>query len=424
MTRLLAIADLRIREGMAARLPWLVLGAFALGVGAAAWAQGPDAAARVALADRIVLWTTWGLAFVVAAILPALGLPSDVRNGSAQTLLSSPASRFEVLAGGTLGYGVLASLLLVAMAGAATLGMQVGGLGAAQREAMRPEALAEVVPNRDDGTFVVTSAAPTATFRCTIPAGMAPGDRLRVRFDPEVRIETGPDRVSEAEVSVGRPGRRDGTEVRVGFKASNEFTALLPVGDLAPGAPAEITLRRTSGRWSLVFGEGSVGVGGAPRLYAGSLVVAALCAAPMLLMLAAIGALGASRFGAPTAVILASFLFVVFVGRNLVVDGAKFIVEAAADPSYVHPDEGGGHDHDHGPASLITPARVAVAKGALAVFSVLPRYDTFDRTDALVARRAPDLGDVGRAAGEGLPAAAVLTVLGWLLLRRREIVPG
>ena len=422
--RLLAIADLRIREGMAARLPWLVPAAFVVGVAAAAWAQGPDAAARAALADRIVLWTTWGLAFVVAAIVPALGLPSDVRNGSAQTLLSSPASRFEVLAGGTLGYGALASLLLVAMAGAGTLGMQVGGLGAAQRETMRSEAAAEVVANREDGTAVVTSASPSVTFRCTIPAGVAPGDRLRVRFDPKARIETGPDRVSEAVVSVARPGRRDGTEVRVSFKATNAFTALVPVGDLAAGTPAEITLRRTSGRWSLVFGEGSVAVGGGPRFYAGSLVVAALCAAPMLLLLASVGALGASRFGAPTAVILASFLFVVFVGRNLVVDGARFIVDAAADPSYVHADEDEGHDHGPGPAELLTPARVAVAKGALAVFSVLPRYDTFDRTDALVARHAPGLSDVGRAAGEGLPAAAVLTVLGWLLLRRREIVPG
>ena len=65
-----------------------------------------------------------------------------------------------------------------------------------------------------------------------------------------------------------------------------------------------------------------------------------------------------------------------------------------------------------------------MAKGALAVFSVLPRYDTFDRTDSLVARRAPGVSDMGRAAAEGLPAAAVLTFAGWLLLRRREIVPG
>src|SRR5688572_156909 len=100
MTKLLAIAELRLREGIAARLAWLVLLAFAVGIGAALWVHGPDAAARAALADRIVLATTWGLAFVVAAVAPALGLPADVRTGAAQTLFASPASRLQVLAGG------------------------------------------------------------------------------------------------------------------------------------------------------------------------------------------------------------------------------------------------------------------------------------------------------------------------------------
>jgi hypothetical protein len=424
VTRLLAIADLRMREGTAARLLWLVLAAFAVGVAAAAWAQGPDAEARVALADRIVLWTTWGIAFAVAAIVPALGLPADVRTGTAQTLLASPASRLEVIAGGTLGYGAFASLLLVAMAGAATLGMQLGGLGGAQREAVRPETFADVVANREGGVALIDASSPAATFRCTIPAGLAPQDRLRVRFAPEERMETGFDRTTEALVSVARPGGPPGTDVRVAFKATTDFNVLLPRGTLAPGDAAEITLRRTKGRWAFTFSPGSVAVGGAPQLYASSLVVAALCAAPLLFMLASIGAVGASRFGAPTAVILASFLFVVFVGGNLVVDGARFIVDAAADRSFVHQDDGHGHDHGHGPGELITPGRVAAAKAVLTVFAALPRYDTFDRTDALVARRAPGWADIGRAAAEGLPAAAVLTLAGWLMLRRREIVPG
>jgi hypothetical protein len=68
--------------------------------------------------------------------------------------------------------------------------------------------------------------------------------------------------------------------------------------------------------------------------------------------------------------------------------------------------------------------RLALAKSAIAVFEVLPRIDTFDRTDDLVDRRAPTAGDVGRALVEGLPAVAVLTAAGWLLLRRRELLPG
>ena len=92
-------------------------------------------------------------------------------------------------------------------------------------------------------------------------------------------------------------------------------------------------------------------------------------------------------------------------------------------------DQVAAHHHDHGeehepPPAQITPARLALAKGVIAVFGVLPRYDTFDRTDALIERRAPSLTDAGHAAIEGLPAVAMLTLAGWLLLRRRELSPG
>jgi hypothetical protein len=67
---------------------------------------------------------------------------------------------------------------------------------------------------------------------------------------------------------------------------------------------------------------------------------------------------------------------------------------------------------------------VALAKGAIAALSVVPRMDAFDLTDELVERRAPTAEDVGRAAAQGLPAAALLTAAAWILLRRREIAPG
>jgi hypothetical protein len=422
MTRLLAIAELRLREGIAARLAWLVALAFAVGVGAALWAQGPDPAARAAIADRVVLWTAWGLAFVVAAVVPALGLPADIRTGSAQALVSSPASRLEIVLGGTLGYGALSSLLLVAMAGAATLGMQFAGLGAAQRDPVRPVAAAAIGGAAADGSFTVNKAVPVATFRFRVPAGLGEGDVLRVRFAPRSRLETTYELATTVSVSAHRPGGDESDSRRVAFKAGAAFTAHLPLGGLRAGDEAELTLRRTSGGRALVFAPGSVEVGGPRRLYSLALVTASLCAVPMLLVLAAVGSLGAARFGAPTAAMFAAFVLLVFAGRSLIVDGAQFIVDAAADPSLVDRHEHEGHAQV-GDAD-ITPARVAIAKAALAAFDVLPRIDTFDRTDLLIERRAPESGDVGRAAAQGLPAVALLTLAGWLLFKRREIVPG
>jgi hypothetical protein len=422
MTRILTIAELRLREGIAARLAWLVAVAFAVGVGAALWAQGPDPAERAAIADRVVLWTAWGFAFVVAAVVPTLGLPADIRTGSAQTLVSSPASRFEIVLGGTLGYGALSSLLLVAMATAATLGMQIAGLGAGQRDPVRTVASAHIEDAAKDGSFTLGKDAPVATFRFRVPAGLEGGDTLRVRFAPRSRIETTFEQATTVFVSAHRPGGDESGGRRVAFKAGAAFTAHLPLGDLRAGDEGEVTVRRTSGGRALVFAPASVEVGGARRLYSLAVVTASLCAVPLLLLLAAVGSLGAARFGAPTAALFAAFVLLVFAGRGVIVDGAQFIVDAAADPSIVDRHEHEGHAHA-GDAD-ITPARVAIARAALAAFDVLPRIDTFDRTDLLIDRRAPAPSDLSSAAAQGLPAVALLTLAGWLLFRRREIVPG
>lgn len=422
--RLLAIADLRLREGVAARLPWLVGVAFVVGVGAALWVTGPDAATRTALADRIVLWTTWGLAFVVAAVLPALGLPSDIRTGAAQGLFASPASRLEILAGGTLGYGAFATLLLAAMAGASVLGMQVAGLGAGQREPVRPVVRPPIVDAAADGTFRISNEAPVARFVFRVPPGAAAGEPLRVRFAPRRVVESGMEPETRAFVSVHRPGGDESEGRDVSFKAGTAFTVSVPAGNLLPGDEAELSLRRTRGLWHLVFRDGSVEIGGGRELYSVTIVTASLCAAPLLFVLAALGSMGAARFGAPTAVMLAVFLFAVFVGQDLLADGARFIVAAANDPSMLDVHDEPGAEHEHGPAPGITPLRVAAAKATLAAVGAMPSYDSFDRTGDLVERRALALRDVGRAFAAGLPTLAAVTAAGWLLLRRRELQPG
>src|SRR6185369_2706579 len=120
---------------------------------------------------------------------------------------------------------------------------------------------------------------------------------------------------------------------------------------------------------------------------------AALCAAPLLFLLAAVGSFAAARFAAPTAVLVAATAFVLFAGRGLVLDGARYIVHAAESPRSTD-----AHDHDAPPE--FSSGRVALAKAAVAAFSVVPRLETFDRTDDLVLRRATTWGDLGRAALE------------------------
>jgi hypothetical protein len=408
---LFAIAELRLRESFAARLAWLVPAALLLGVAAARWAQGPDVAARAAQADRVVLWTVWGAAFAVGTIVSAVGLPSDVRRGPAQTLFASPASRFDVACGGVIGYAAFTSLLLAAMAAAAALGMQFGGLGARERAPIRPTTVADSVEPGEDGVIVVDATRPSASFRFRVPDGLAPDEAIRLRMAPHGRFESSFERATVGEVSLARPGQVGPARVRVEFKGGAPFTADVPRGDLAAGEEAEATFRRVSGGWKLRFEPDCVEVGGARRLWTTSLLVAALCAVPALLLLAAIGTLAAARFGTATAVLAAAFLAALLASRSMVLDGAAFILSA---PSVA--GEHGTPDATGAP----TATQIALARGAAAVFGLLPRLDAFDRTDALVERRAPTLGDVGRSAGAGLPAAARAPTAAWLLLRRRE----
>jgi hypothetical protein len=422
---LLAIADLRLREVAAARLAWLVAFAFALGWAAARWARGPDLEASAALADRVCLWTAFGVAGLVAAILPALGLPGDVRTGAAQSLLAAPASRFAVVAGGVAGYALSATLLFAGMAGASTLGMQAAGLGTAERGPLRVDVVAEAAEADDTGTAMIDAAQPEAAFLFRVPRGLRDGDAVRVRFDPRGRIEDRHDRATEGVVTVRAAGAREGAASTVRFKAGAEFAATVAAEGLMAGEVAEVTFRRTSGGWKLVFPLGSVRVGCAPRLCAAGIAAAALCAAPLLLLLAAVGSFGASRFGAPTAVAFAGFVFLLVAARGLVVEGAQHVLVLARQQSAHAGESADEHaGHAHGPAETVGPARVAAARAAIAVFERMPRFEAFDGTVALIERRALGAEDVRRAAVQGLPAAALVTAAAWLLFRRREIAPG
>ncbi len=83
-----AIAELRARQGVASRLGFIVPFGVVVGLGAALWVPGVDAAARAATADRVMLGAMSGLAVLAALIPAATTIPRELRTGAAYRLLA------------------------------------------------------------------------------------------------------------------------------------------------------------------------------------------------------------------------------------------------------------------------------------------------------------------------------------------------
>ena len=158
---------------------------------------------------------------------------------------------------------------------------------------------------------------------------------------------------------------------------------------------------------------------------------ASLCLLPLLAMAAAAGAAASARLGAGASMALVLFLLLLVAGRDVIVDGAAFVVDQAELAASIAQDPGHGepgHDHAaheaHGHLVDVTPAQVALARGALVAMEAVPDATTFWRFGDLAAARAVTPRDVGRALTAGLVPCAGLLLASWLLLRRRELQPG
>jgi hypothetical protein len=282
---------------------------------------------------------------------------------------------------------------------------------------VRPLAPAQVLAPGADGFAVLDLQHAQVSARFTMPEG---ADALRVHLAPLPQFEGGLRSDGIAEVAVHLPGARPERWVRVHFKAGVPFDANVSPEGLPPGADAEVSIRRPEGLWRLRFGPDSVAIGGAREYFAWNVVKAALCAAPLLLLAAAVGALGSARLGAGAATALVLFLVLVFAGRDVIRDGADFIVERAALQEAEHGEEHAGHDHGQD----VTAFQVALAKAARVGVAAVPDPADFWRFGELAEGRAVTAADIGRAWLRGLPACAAALAGGWLLVRRRELIPG
>ncbi len=426
--RLLAVAELRVRQAHAARLGWLVLLAFAVGFGAARWTPGTDAAARAAAADRIVFGACAALAVLVAAVPAATALPLDVRGGAARALLAAPVSRLAVVAGGVLGHGVYAALVLVGCVGAAVLGQEVGGLGTRAREA--PRGFVVVGPA---AAAAVTRAEPELDIAFELPAGALATGQLDVRLRPQAVNEGGElERTSEFRVTLQQPRRPPEADVVVPFTPGRPVRARLPAGGLDHRLPTTLTVHRPEGAWGLRFDAASIEVAGAPRLHLANCLTAAACLVPLLFLVAAGAGAASTRFGTPTAVGVVLAALVLFTGQDVLRDASEYVLrrdarsQAAHAAAHEHGEEDAqedAHEDDHDHGADVSLLQVGLARGALAVLAAVPPLDVFDRGAEIGAGRVVARGALGRAAVAGAPGVALFVLLGWGLLARREIVP-
>ena len=421
--QLFVLAELRMRQGVASRLGWIVALGFLVGLGAALWAPGADDPTRAATADRLALGAVGGLAVLAALVSAATTIPTEIVDGSADRLLASPVSRAIVVVGGVMGHGALASLLLIGGLGAALLGLDAGGLGSAVRRPTR--SYSAVNPTTD---VLVTKAADSAEITLSIAPSRVPADELVLRMTPRAVNEGGElERITRVPLVLSQPGAVY-VAVEAGWAPGRELVAHFPVTGIDPALPLLLTIHRPAGSWGLFLPAGAIEAGGPPQLFLTTSLLAAGCLVPLLFLVAAAGGLGAARFSTPTALGVAFFLLTIFAGQDVLREGAAYVIRTAETAREGMDDEhfeGDGHDHgqhQHA-AAEVSGVQESVARVTIAALDLLPPLDAFDRTDDVLAGRAVPARDGGRAALLVLPGLAVLLGGSWLLFARRDLLP-
>lgn len=416
MSAVLAVAALRFRACVAARLALLMPLVFLAAAASRAFVAAPTPAEMAAQADRALLALVSGLAVLVAAVPAALALPVDIRRGRAHALLAAPVSRFQFVLGDVLGHGAFAALLAAGMSGAALLGLDLAGLGSGVRESSRAYSAVELP---EDGA-VLERGHDTVALPFRVPDGLGARDKLRVRVTPRLIHQSGDYPFAETcRIGVGVPGRAI-ADRSVRFGLNLPFTVDLPLEGLEAGDTGELRLHGGTESWKLSLV--SVEVGGGPRLFTLDVLLGVATLTPLLFLLSAAALCGAARFGPPTACATVLAVAALLASQDILRDSAQFVLQIArSDQAEAEREHAaGGHEHD---VERVSPAQIAIARVTLRALSVVPPLETFDRSDALVQRRAGDLEQVGRAAGAAAIPFVLALCVAWLGFRRREILP-
>jgi ABC-type transport system involved in multi-copper enzyme maturation permease subunit len=120
--RIWALARVSFKEALRSRVLW-GFSAFLLVLLFASWFIPYKPEDQVRNYVRVIYWAMAPLLLIVAGLLAAFSIPTDVRSQTIHTIVTKPVQRFEIVLGRFLGYVVLMSLVLIFMTGVGLLYM-------------------------------------------------------------------------------------------------------------------------------------------------------------------------------------------------------------------------------------------------------------------------------------------------------------
>jgi hypothetical protein len=131
--RIWAMARLSLKEAVRSRVV-LIFGAMALIFLFADWFVPYKPEDQVRNYVRVLYWSMAPLFLMTASLLGAFGIPTDVKNQSIHTIVTKPVEKFEVVLGRFLGYAVVITLGLAAVAAVSMLYVFRGVTDEARKE--------------------------------------------------------------------------------------------------------------------------------------------------------------------------------------------------------------------------------------------------------------------------------------------------
>jgi ABC-type transport system involved in multi-copper enzyme maturation permease subunit len=110
--RIWAIAKLSFLEAVRRKVLWVFLAFLLIFLFPPKWFFPIKAEDEVRTNVSVIYWAMTPLLLVVAGLLAAFSIPTDIRNQTIHTIVTKPVERFEIVLGRFLGYVILSSVVL------------------------------------------------------------------------------------------------------------------------------------------------------------------------------------------------------------------------------------------------------------------------------------------------------------------------
>lgn len=134
--RIWALARLSLKEAVRSRVV-LVFGAMAVIFLFAHWFVPYKAEDQVRNYVRVVYWSLAPLFLMIASLLGAFSIPTDVKSQSIHTIVTKPVERFEIVLGRFVGYALLITLGLAGLTAASLVYVERGVTAEAAQESYK-----------------------------------------------------------------------------------------------------------------------------------------------------------------------------------------------------------------------------------------------------------------------------------------------